>query len=71
MSNEAMTKVEQKENGRWYIKMGYAGFNTRANNSSGYASEAAALAVIRRLDPSMRNVLEPSYAMQIPSGGAA
>jgi len=41
--------------GRWYIQFGFAGFNSRANNGRGYATEASAVAAIRRLDPSMRN----------------
>lgn len=39
---------ENPATGRWYITMGHAGFNTRANNGSGYATRAAALAVHRR-----------------------
>jgi hypothetical protein len=28
--------------GRWFITMGHPGFNSRANNRDGYATEAAA-----------------------------
>ncbi len=34
--------------GRWFITMGHAGFNSPANNRSGYVSQAAALAAHRR-----------------------
>jgi hypothetical protein len=33
---------------RWYIELGFAGFNSAANNRNGYETEAAALAAIRR-----------------------
>jgi hypothetical protein len=33
---------------RWYIKMGFAGFNTRANNVEGYATKEAAEAACLR-----------------------
>lgn len=39
--------VEQKH-GRWYVTMGHAGFNTRANNAQGYATERSARAVVDR-----------------------
>jgi len=42
--------------GRWYIQFGYAGFNSPANNRRGYATEARALAAIRRYDPTMRRI---------------
>lgn len=36
---------------RWYITMGHAGFNTKANNANGYASEELAKAdMIRHLN---------------------
>jgi hypothetical protein len=38
----------REENGRWYILMWIPGFNSPANNRLGYASEAQALAAIRR-----------------------
>jgi hypothetical protein len=39
----------EERNGRWYIKLGFAGFNTRANNMNGYATKAKAEAVVRKL----------------------
>ena len=33
----------------WYIKIGFAGFNTRANNRQGYKTKAAAEKVVRTL----------------------
>lgn len=33
---------------RWYIKMGHAGFNSRANNYDGYDSQEAAIRAVRR-----------------------
>lgn len=32
---------------RWFISMGYAGYNSVANNGAGYASRERALAAIR------------------------
>lgn len=34
--------AKQAPNGRWFITMGHAGFNSRANNGRGYASRFAA-----------------------------
>jgi hypothetical protein len=34
--------------GRWYITLGHAGFNSPANNAGGYSSKAKALAAMRR-----------------------
>lgn len=31
-------RFKQAPSGRWYITMGHAGFNSRANNRDGYAS---------------------------------
>lgn len=42
----------REEHGRWYIRMWFAGFNSPANNRQGYASEAHALAAIRRYQSS-------------------
>jgi hypothetical protein len=39
--------VEEK-NGRWYIKMGFAGYNSVANNGCGYAYETSAIRAIQR-----------------------
>jgi hypothetical protein len=36
------------ESGRWFITLGHAGFNLPANNRSGYASQARALAAHER-----------------------
>lgn len=33
---------------RWFIKMGFAGFNSRANNGVGYVSQEAAMLAVRR-----------------------
>lgn len=38
-----------EQDGRWFIAMGHAGFNTRANNDRGYASAAAAVRASVRL----------------------
>jgi len=35
--------VKMPQNGRWYITMGHAGFNSRANNRDGYATKARAM----------------------------
>lgn len=35
-------------NGRWFIAMFHPGFNTRANNARGYATQAQALATLRK-----------------------
>lgn len=40
--------IEERSNGRWYIKMGFAGFNSAANNNMGYAYETSAIRAIRR-----------------------
>lgn len=40
--------VKQAPSGRWYITMGHAGFNSRANNGAGYASEGKARAALGR-----------------------
>ena len=41
--------VEEKS-GRFYIKMGFAGFNSHANNRDGYCNRSAALAAVKRYD---------------------
>ena len=33
---------ENPDTGRWYITMGHAGFNSKANNRDGYASDKRA-----------------------------
>jgi len=40
--------VKADERGRWFITLGHAGFNLPANNRSGYASKARALAAHKR-----------------------
>lgn len=40
--------VKQAPSGRYYITMGHAGFNTKANNLLGYATEIMARKVIRK-----------------------
>lgn len=40
--------VEQRENGRFFITMGHAGFNVRANNGHGFKTAGAAMAAARR-----------------------
>lgn len=32
---------------RWFIKMGFAGFNSPANNATGYATKEKAISMIR------------------------
>lgn len=39
---------ERPDTGRWYITMGHPGFNSRANNGSGYATRKAALMAFHR-----------------------
>jgi hypothetical protein len=40
--------VVKKERENFYIRIGFCGFNSPANNRFGYASEAKAVAAIRR-----------------------
>lgn len=40
--------VEQQFANRWFIKMGFCGFNSPANNRFGYESKAKAEAAILR-----------------------
>jgi hypothetical protein len=44
------TAVEQSIPGRWYIRSGFCGFNSPANNRMGYDSKAKAEAAIRRYE---------------------
>lgn len=39
-----------RETGRWFITLGHAGFNSAANNGSGYASREVALRWFRKFD---------------------
>jgi hypothetical protein len=41
--------------GNWYIKMGFAGFNSPANNRLGYKSKATAEAACLRYQGKSRN----------------
>lgn len=34
--------------GSWYIRLGFAGFNSRANNGDGYTTKDAAMRAVRR-----------------------
>jgi hypothetical protein len=43
-----MDKAIETKGGRFYIAMGYNGFNLPANNGSGYATAARALAAAKR-----------------------
>jgi hypothetical protein len=40
--------VERGFGGAWFIKMGYAGFNSPANNAFGYETKDKAIAAIKR-----------------------
>jgi hypothetical protein len=40
--NCAEAAKENPNTGRWFITMGHAGFNSKANNRDGYASEKRA-----------------------------
>lgn len=40
--------VVREINGRWFIRMGFAGYNTHANNRNGYTTRAKALATVRK-----------------------
>lgn len=40
--------AKQAPTGRWFITMGHCGFNSPANNRSGYATQAAAVAASKR-----------------------
>lgn len=48
MTNEWTNDAVEQKGVRWFIKSGFAGFNTPANNGSGYVSEHRAIAVIQR-----------------------
>jgi hypothetical protein len=45
---DGLVPVEQRENGRFFITMGHAGFNVRANNGPGFKTAGAAMAAARR-----------------------
>lgn len=48
MKNE--TEAVKRINDRWYIDLGFAGFNSRANNYHGYKTKDAAEAAIRKYE---------------------
>lgn len=55
MENQKQQQTEQQyavvqavHNGRWYVRPGFAGCNTRVNNGGGYASAAEAQAAHQR-----------------------
>lgn len=44
---EGCAAAVAEHRGRWFITMGHPGYNSIANNRSGYATEAAARAAVR------------------------
>lgn len=50
MTHKNEADATEEKGGRWYIKMGFAGFNSAANNWDGYATQAGAEAAIRRYE---------------------
>jgi len=44
----AQATKQNPQTGRWFITIGHAGFNTRANNASGYETQGEACAALRR-----------------------
>jgi hypothetical protein len=49
-TGENTTDATEQKGDRWYIKMGFAGYNSRANNLDGYASKVRAEAAITRYE---------------------
>lgn len=47
MTGQMANVATEQRGDRWYILMGFAGFNSRLNNAQGYATKAAAEAAIR------------------------
>jgi hypothetical protein len=47
-ANSNANQVVVEQNGRFFVKMGFAGFNSSANNRNGYATAAAALQAHKR-----------------------
>lgn len=47
MTNEWTDDATEQRGVRWFIKPGFAGYNTPANNGPGYISQRRAEAVIR------------------------
>jgi hypothetical protein len=45
---EYVTDAVEEKHGRWFIKLGFSGFNSPANNRSGYVSKERAEAAIMR-----------------------
>lgn len=54
-----MVPVEQRANGRFFITMGHAGFNVRANNGFGFKTAGAAIAAARRCGHGRRATIAP------------
>jgi hypothetical protein len=64
-SGDCAEVVKQAPTGRWFITIGHAGFNTRANNGSGYATEEAARAENRRLQGRGLRSAEPKLDRKV------
>jgi hypothetical protein len=47
--NACQEPVKQGPNGNWYITMGHAGFNSSANNRSGYKTREGAIKAHKKL----------------------
>ena len=51
--------AQSPSTGRWYVTMGHAAFNSRANNDAGYTSAGLARAAVRgRLAGSARRLAQ-------------
>ncbi len=46
LSNEMVDEAVERKLGGWFIKVGFAGFNSPANNRWGYKSKEAAEAAV-------------------------
>ena len=44
----ALESAVEEKAGRWFIRLGFAGFNSAANNRSGYASRQAAMSAVTK-----------------------
>lgn len=47
INNQCPEAVKQAPTGRWYITMGHAGFNSKANNGLGYPTKKRAMAAMQ------------------------
>ena len=47
-TDAACAHIAAEQDGRWFILMGHAGFNSPANNGRGYESREKAVAASRR-----------------------